>query len=1107
MTNLNLPSLGLRDVLPRGEKLAKYYILEATYYLHLYQNPNVVKNLINRVIELSQHLNVSFQGSSTEALAYLIKETLRKLIMLIKSSSLINEFYNAIKILYNRSINLKVHQIASILASGAEQMWKTINTKDNKSDALNTLYSTVLGDCSLSLKEKQANEIEIGEYLDKVLVPNIQKFINGNGDIIKAIERINIEDITLDNIYEVYILCPGQTGNQPNVSVEKVSNYISNIMSGYFNIVNVLGFRLLIRLVYTVGVREFVKMAKVSYDVGRFFFKEQEEYQRFRQDVREANRQLRRSVASLAGGIISPFYSAIKSHPLGRLLVDIGEFGYRQLYLRTGRFLGLGYKHSEYRSYYESRTPSPFDSEEAWTSFSSKTKTDFTLEYEKDRRIKLLRDFLIRKNPKYKDEHEVMKLLNNAALVDKVRDYWLLKNKRNLSEVEEDRLRRAISYISKVTGLTDEKDIDEFVNLYVRYRDVSGIVSERALGRPTLYYEPPQMTSSASLPSIKQTPSPTSDTGMAQATGGAQAPSLSQASSTSRMSETENITSKSKTSETENTSSTSRTSETEDITSKSKTSETENITGDITRDQAIEKEEIIKYFNEAIRKLNETNKGAPIQLTTDFSSSLLKVIDRIVSMKEEREEAGAEVTEKDLEVLKKEVENELTSNICDIINCIQKTSTQGHITSEELKQLKPVIETIAEDLAKHLYRDGSRVRKRKGGGHSKEAHEGTTAGAKSRSGQVITQSQKTSSTPPSRTTHAASASGNVQPASVVGVPTLPQTAPNISTTAGAASTQQADQSTGLPLPNTAIGSQSKGSSKSRKPKFRSRWLAYGKKIIKSFIPGRAASTASTAGGISGLEATLASRALTGGALRGLLGGGRMLGMLANPLGIALGAGLLGLAGYGGYKILTKAILPQLKGEGFSFAEAKRQEAIDKVIEQMTSSEDSPQKLHDRFNKVKPTRVSLVGSGSDQFSRVIRARNAAEIRLTSASTAPSGVSTQNISVDAPELQRIPTRQISTTTSIETQPTEAQQTEEEKQLQAKLEQKMESPSLRGGAQTAAHQYNQQVIEQAHLALNEQLINAISKQADAIKAINAKLSEIIAAQSSKEPSIVDP
>ncbi len=1086
MTNFNLPPLGLRDVLPRGEKLAKYYILEATYYLHAYQNHNLVKSLIDRVIDLSQHLNVSFQGGSTEALAYVIRETLRKLIILLKSSSLTNEFYNAIKILYNRSISLKVHQLSSILASGAEQMWKTINAKDNKNNALSALYSTVIGDCSVSIKEKQANDIEIVEYLDKVLVPNIQKFISSNSDIIKALERVNIEDITLDSIYEVYILCSGHTGNQPNVSVEKVSDYIANIMSGYFNVVNVLGFRLLIRLVHTVGVREFVKMARVSYDVGRFFFKEQEEYQRFRQDIREANRQLRRSMIGLAGGIITPLYSAIKSHPLGRLLVGMGEFGYRQLYLRTGRLFGFGYKHSEYRSYYESKTPSPFDSEEAWTSFSSKTKTDIRLEYEKIRRIKYLQDFLKSKNSKYEDEYEVMKLLNNETLVDKARDYWLLKNKPNLRPEEENRLRRAISYISKVTGLTDEKDIEHFVNLYTRYRDVSGILSERALNRSTLYYQPADTISTTSLPSIQQMSSPTSDTGTKQATGGVQASESIQASSTAN------------------------------------TSETESTTIEDTDDQAIRKEEIIRYFNEAIQKINETSKGVQIQLTTDFSSSLLKVIDRIVSMKEKREEAGAEVTEKDLEMLKKEVENELTSSICDIINCVQKSSTQGHITSEELKQLKPVIETIAEDLAKHLYRDGSRVRRRREGEHAKpvietiaedlakhlyrdgsrvrrrregehakEAHEGTAAEVKAQSSQAAGQSQKLSSTPPSRHQHA----------SVKGNATLPQTTPSASAATGAASTQHAGSSTGQPPSNAAIGSPSKAMSKPRKPKFRSRWLAYGRKIISGFVRRRAATAAAgAAGGVSGLEATLGARALTSGALRGLLGGGRMLTMLANPLGIGLGVGLLGLAGYGGYKILTKAILPQLKGEGFSFAEAKRQEAIDKVIEQMSEKD-----LSGRLDKIKPTRVSLVGSSGEQIARSIRAQTAAEIKLTPAPAAISGTKTETISVEAPGIQKIYTSPLGQTIDTEKQTTETRQTEVDKQQQDKLEQRMRTSSSSGEAQIEAHRYNQQVIHQAHIAVNEQMINAIYKQLDAVKNLNAKIDEIIAAQNSKESPIL--
>jgi hypothetical protein len=828
MTNLNLPSLGLRDVLPRGEKLAKYYILEATYYLHTYQNPSISKNLVNRVIDLSQHLNVSFQGSSTEAIAYLMKETLRKLIILIKSSSLTNEFYNAIKILYNRSINLKVHQIASILASGAEQMWKTINTRDNKNNALNVLYSTAIDNCSVSIKEKQAKDMEIGEYLDKVLVPNIQNFINSNSDIIKALERVDIEDITLDNVYEVNILCSDPDNNQPSVSVEKVSNYIANIMSGYFNVVNVLGFRLLIRLVHTVGVREFVKMAKVSYDVGRFFFKEQEEYQRFRQDVQEANKQLKRSVAGLAGGIISPLYSAIKSHPLGRLLVGMGEFGYRQLYLRTGRFFGLGYKHSEYRSYYESRTPSPFDSEEAWSSFSSKTRTDLMLEYEKDRRMKLLQNFLISKNPKYKDEQEVMKLLNNPTLVDRVRDYWLLKNKRNRSVEEEDRLRRATSYISKVTGLTDEKDIEQFANLYTRYRDVSGLVSERSLGRATLYYQPPEMASSTSLPSIQQTPSPTSGVGTTQTTGGVQPSKATQTSSTPQMSGTEDTASDATSDTTTGGTPPPKSSQ---VSGTSQMSETEDTTSDATSDKKIDVEDMIRRFEEVIQKWNENNKGIRVQLTTDFSNSLLKTIDRIVSMKEKREEAGAEITEKDLEVLKKEVENELTSNICDIINCVQKTTTQGHITAEELKQLKPIIEEIAEDLAKRLYKDRTRVSKQKGGGRTEEVHGGPTAAEKSQSDQSMAQSQKSSPTPPPHTPQAKPTSGDVQQVSVGGSVPLPQAAPQASAAPNAPTTQNAGQNLRRPSPNTTVGIQNKGKSKPRKPRFRSRWLAYAKSII------------------------------------------------------------------------------------------------------------------------------------------------------------------------------------------------------------------------------------------------------------------------------------
>jgi hypothetical protein len=226
-------------------------------------------------------------------------------------------------------------------------------------------------------------------------------------------------------------------------------------------------------------------------------------------------------------------------------------------------------------------------------------------------------------------------------------------------------------------------------------------------------------------------------------------------------------------------------------------------------------------------------------------------------------------------------------------------------------------------------------------------------------------------------------------------------------------------------------------------------------------------------------------------------------MLANPVGIALGAGLLGLAGYGGYKILTKAILPQIKGEGFSFVEAKRQETIDNIIEKITSSEDIEQKLSNRFQNIRPTRVSLVGTGSEQTARIIRAGNASGIKLTPVPAAFSGVKMENIRVEAPE---IPKTSPITPINIEKQTTETKPREEEKQQQVRIEQVMKSSSLSGEAQAAGHRYNQQIIAEAHLALNQQIIEALSKQNKELQRINAELDKIISSQNSKNPPILE-
>ena len=166
-----------------------------------------------------------------------------------------------------------------------------------------------------------------------------------------------------------------------------------------------------------------------------------------------------------------------------------------------------------------------------------------------------------------------------------------------------------------------------------------------------------------------------------------------------------------------------------------------------------------------------------------------------------------------------------------------------------------------------------------------------------------------------------------------------------------------------------------------------------------------------------------------------------------------------------------------------------------------------QELSNRFKNIKPTRVSLVDSSSRQLASSIRARNAAEIRLTDAPAALTGLEVKNIDTNVPDILKTPATPIPTNTNPEKQSAGTEQTEEEKQKQVNLEQKMNSTALRGEAQTEAHRYNQQVIQQTHIALDEQMINAMKLQADALKMINAKLNEVVASQNSKEPSIVTP
>ncbi len=1097
MVDIRLPALSPQDVLPRGENLCKYYILEGIYYLHLLQDPKQSDDFINRVIDLSQQLNVSFQGRSVEALGVLMSETLRKLILVLQTTSLTKEVIEAVQILYNKTINLKLHQMASLLGRGAQEMWKTIKVRDNRSNPLDILYSQTIDNCQITINDKRKNKsISIEEYLNNVLAPNIRNIVANSSDIIRTVSSKGIENITLDDIYEVHMLCSDSASAKPAPIIINISEHLTGIMAGFFTVVSVIGFRLLVKLSYASDVKRIVRMERIKYETNRFLFRDRETYQRYKQDIKEANRQLGRGIMGLAGGLVSPFYSAIKSHPLGRLLVGMGEFGFKQAYLRTGRFLGAGYRKSGFSDYYESRIPSAFDSEEAWSYFGSKTQTEHRMEYEKGQAFRQLKKLLkdATNNPKYEDDSNVLRLLNQPRLNDAVIHYnnLMLKGFDKLNDREKDALERYKETIRNFTGLKDEGAIRKFVELYFKYRTYQGLVGMRNMRNEsnTAFFAPPNKSGVGTT---------TYTTGQLSGTSGSALPSTSlieQSSAFSipsqQASMPENVTvQKSRSLSPKFTSWRQKfrqmiQTQSYDISGSESQQEVQSATE--TLSSTIQ--DFANKLANAITRSLPQNLSNAIPLIT---SAVTEVVQSNIAKTQERVEAG--VQPHDLDITKKEIRAELLDKICDVIKCVNKDANRSAISSEELAQLLTAIDKQEKEISELVESIAdtvdSKSKSQKDAGSDSNIATGSEVSG-SLSGTAKQAANKGSAIP--RTSPAI-------PSSIT--PTAPSV-PNISNTQGGTSsptpssttqptprqkpkspakTQVSKQASAAPLTGSSTITRPK-SKRVPKSRFRPRMTGYLARKAKSIL-GKRAGTAVAAEGLAGLAG---SQGMVG-ALRMLAGGGRMLGMLANPLGIALGVGLLGLAGYGGYKIFTKAILPQIQGKGFSFVEDKRRETIDSIIAKIGNLDDQKlQETRDRLNR--GVRVSLVGGGSADIAREARTWNTSEIRLSGKSSNRGIPVTQSVDVTTmpaiPEIQTLSTPQTTRQFSPEQQ-------EKIKQQEQKMAEIMNNQQHQGDAQRQAQAYNQAVINDAVQSNNLQLTKVLQLQNDLMRDIISQLNQL--------------
>jgi len=1081
MADIRLPALSPQDVLPRGENLCKYYILEGIYYLHLLQDPKQTDDLVNRVIELSQQLNVTFQGRNVESLGALMSETLRKLILVLKTTSITDEFNKAVQILYNRPINLKLHQIASLLGKGAQEMWKTIKSRDNRTNPIDILYSQNINNCQVTINEKGKNrDISIEEYLSKVLVPNIENIIANSGDIIKSVNSTGIENIALDNIYEVHMLCADPNGGKPTPMAMKVSEHLTSIMAGFFNVVSVVGFRLLAKLSYTSGIKRTVKMERMKYETGRFLFKDSETYQKYKQDVREANRQLGRSITGLAGGLISPFYSAVKSHPLGRLLASMGEFGFKQVYLRTGRFLGAGYKKSGFRDYYESRIPSAFESEEAWSSFGSKTQTDYRLDYEKGQTFKQLQKILkdATNNPRYDDDSNVNKLLTQPNLNDAVIQYnnLLLKGVDKLNDKERDALERHKDTISRATGLRDEGAIRKFVELYLRYRSYQGLAGMRNMRNEsnTAFFGPPNRSGAGTTSYA---------TGQGSVVSGSVLPNMPAIPQPDESAESPEQASTASNTNAQQPSPSKSTSWRQAVMQLSQTEPSGASRGESQREPQATAETTSSEIQDFANKLaNAITRSLPQDLSVAIpmiASAVTEVVQSNIAKNQERREAG--VQQYDPNTTKKEIRAELLDKICDVIKCVNKDMNRSTASTEELAQLLSAIDKQEKEISEmvELIADtvDSKSKGQKDTGMSSVSSVATGGSVNSGRGgttQPATASSVTPTTPSVQNiSNAPSSPSSPRPSAA---PQQKQKSP--------AKTRVSKQAPASSSPGSRAPARAKPKrvTKSRIRSPLKRWLAQ----KAGSVIGKRAGAAVATNGLAGLAGSQA----TGGALGTLMGGGRMLGMLANPLGIALGVGLLGLAGYGGYKILTKAILPQIQGKGFSFVEDKRRETIDSIIAKMGTADK--EKLEEARQKLdRGVRINLVDSGAKNLARDMRVTNVANLQLTGRANNRGSDLMQN--VDVKTTPAVPTLMQSTPTQQTSQQVSAEDQKKIEQRKESAAQIVGSQQNQAEAQRQAQQHNQTVIDNAVQSGNMQMIRVLQAQTELLQSLASQLNQL--------------
>ena len=310
--------LDLQNVLPlpQAQELGRMWIVKGFFYAFILNNYETYKKDLNKkILDIAQKHNIPYKGSKEEDQVNFLRNVISKMLnySIAKSGAAVNRYFRVRKALDNTDLHTITNQdfINFVSVQAANFIVEAFKAPPVIMD-------------EIELKGLKAVE---GKKLSDALVI-----------------LINMHN-QFDYFYQAAMKCTILDPSTNNV--QNLVDYIVETNTRAYIFDGIFGYELFIESLFSMKAKYKEAQDLTKKRIERLIAgRDKRTQEAYRQAVREANYELKRMAESAISTVSSPIKSILQEHPLGRIMLNMTTFGFKQFYLRTNKLFGLGGKKS-----------------------------------------------------------------------------------------------------------------------------------------------------------------------------------------------------------------------------------------------------------------------------------------------------------------------------------------------------------------------------------------------------------------------------------------------------------------------------------------------------------------------------------------------------------------------------------------------------------------------------------------------------------------------------------------------------------------------------------------------------------------------------------------